>query len=72
MIWSMEVKGIRRLCHYFGAQVCQCSICCRIKKSVCALKDVQWAVCDKKKAMHRMKVCFCLREVESFLLVRHV
>lgn len=48
MIWSMEVKGIRRLHHYFGAQVCQCSICCRIKKSVCALKDVQWAVCDQK------------------------
>lgn len=49
MIWSIEVKGIRRLCHYFGAQMCQRSICCRIKKSVCALKDVQWAVCDQKK-----------------------
>lgn len=50
MIWSMEVKGIRRLHHYFGAQMCQCSICCRIKKPVCALKDVQWAVCDQKKS----------------------
>lgn len=58
MIWSMEVKGIRRLCHYFGAKMCQCSICCRIKKSVCALKDVQWAVCDQKKAMHRMNSLF--------------
>lgn len=60
MIWSMEVKGIRRLCHYFGAKMCQCSICCRIKKSVCALKDVQWAVCEqnKKKAVHRMNSLF--------------